>query len=573
MKLKQALLGASALVAFGQMAMADAHEGERGRDGEVKIIYWQAPSILNPFLSGGTKDVESASLIIEPLARYNPQGELTPWLVDEIPTVSNGGVSEDLMSITWKITPGITWSDGTPFTSADVKFTAEYCMNEEMGCAQLTKFAGVTSVETPDDLTVVVNFGEATPFPYGPFVGGESPIIQAAQFADCTGAKAPECTDQNFGPIGTGPFVVTDFRTNDVIQLVANENYRDPNKPAFASMTFKGGGDATASGRAVMETGEFDYAWNLQLAPDVIAQMQEGGLGTPVAGFGPLVERIMLNNTNPDPALGPDERSVIKPHPFLGDPAVYKAMSMAIDRPLLVEIGYGQAGKVTCNWVPAPAAVNSDTFDCSTQDIAGANAMLDAAGYMDTDGDGIREANGVPMALLYQTSTNAVRQDFQALIKQWWSEIGIDTELRNIDASVFFGGDPGSPDTFQKFYADVEMYANTFNGTDPQAYLGNGLCDKAPSPASQWQGENISRFCMSEYDELYATLTTTADADERASIARQLNDMMVENGGMIPLVHRGRLSAHANSLGGIDLNVWDSELWNAADWYRTGDNR
>ena len=573
MKLKSALMGAVATAALGQMAYADAHEGERGRDGEVKIIYWQAPSILNPFLSGGTKDIESASLILEPLARYDPTGALTPWLVEEVPTVSNGGVSEDLTSITWKIKDGITWSDGTPFTSADVKFTYEYCTDPESGCAQLTKFDGVSSVDTPDDLTVVVNFSQPTPFPYGPFVGGESPILQAAQFADCMGAKAPECTDENFGPIGTGPFVVTEFRTNDVIQLVANENYRDPNKPAFASVTFKGGGDATAAGRAVMETGEFDYAWNLQLAPDVIATMQEGGLGTPVAGFGPLVERIMLNQTNPDPSLSAEERSVIRPHPFLGEPAVYKAMSMAIDRPLLVEIGYGQAGKVTCNWVPAPAAVNSDTFTCDTQDIAGANALLDEAGFLDTDGDGIREANGVPMQILYQTSTTAVRQDFQALIKEWWSEIGIEAELRNIDASVFFGGDPGSPDTFQKFYADVEMYANTFNGTDPQAYLGNGLCDKAPSPATQWQGENISRFCMPAYDELHAQLTTTADADERASIARQLNDMMVENGGMIPLVHRGRLSAHATSLGGIDLNVWDSELWNIADWYRTGENR
>ncbi|WP_108815819.1 peptide ABC transporter substrate-binding protein [Loktanella sp. Alg231-35] len=573
MKLKTALMGAVATVAVAQMAYADAHEGERGRDGEVKIIYWQAPSILNPFLSGGTKDVESASLIIEPLARYDPQGALIPWLVDEVPTVSNGGVSEDLMSITWKITEGIMWSDGTPFTSADVKFTYEYCTDPESGCAQVTKFEGVSSVDTPDDLTVVVTFDSPTPFPYGPFVGGESPIIQAAQFANCMGAKAPECTDENFGPIGTGPFVVTEFRTNDVIQLVANENYREAGKPAFASVTFKGGGDATAAGRAVMETGEFDYAWNLQLAPDVIASMQEGGLGSPVAGFGPLVERIMLNNTNPDQSLSAEERSVIRPHPFLSDPAVYNAMSLAIDRPLLVEVGYGQAGKVTCNWVPAPAAVNSDTFTCDVQDIAAANAMLDEAGYLDTDGDGVREANGAPMAILYQTSTNAVRQDFQALIKEWWSEIGIDAELRNIDASVFFGGDPGSPDTFQKFYADVEMYANTFNGTDPQSYLANGLCDKAPAPDTQWQGENISRFCSEEYDALHAQLTATADADERASIARQLNDLIVSEGGMIPLVHRGRLSAHANSLGGVDLNVWDSELWNAADWYRTGDNR
>ena len=573
MKLMAALTGAAATtLALTSLAYAEAHEGERGRDGEVRIIYWQAPSIMNPFLSGGTKDVEAASLVIEPLMRYNSSGELVPWLVEEVPTVENGGVSEDLTSITYKITPGITWSDGTPFTSADVKFTYDYCTNPDGGCAQVTKFEGVESVETPDEQTVVVNFAEPTPVPYGPFVGGESPIIQAAQFADCLGANAPTCTEQNYNPIGTGPFVVTDFRPNDVITLEANENYREEGKPAFASVLFKGGGDATAAGRAVMETGEFDYAWNLQLAPEVISQMEAGGQGVPVAGFGPLVERIMLNNTNPDPSLPPEERSVVRPHPFLGDEAVYKAMSMAIDRPRVVEIGYGEAGKVGCNWVPAPEAFASTTFDCSTQDMEGAKAMLEEAGYTDSDGDGIRETpDGQPMSILYQTSTNAVRQDFQALIKQWWEELGIETELRNVDSSVFFGGDPGSPDTFQKFYADVEMYANTFNGTDPQAYLANGLCDKAPSPATQWQGENISRFCDEEYDALWAELSKTADMTERTTIAKQLNDMIIERGGMIPLVHRGRLSAHANSLGGIDLNVWDSELWNAADWYRTGD--
>lgn len=564
MKIKTLLMGAIAATAFAPAAFA-----ERGSDGNVSIIYWQAPSILNPFLSGGTKDVESASMIIEPLARYNQDGQLVPWLVTEIPTTGNGGVSSDLTSITWNITPGLKWSDGSDFTSADVKFTYDYCTHPEGGCAQVTKFEGVSSVETPDATTVVVNFAAPTPNPYGPFVGGESPIIQAAQFADCLGAKAPECTDANFGPIGTGPFVVTEFRPNDVITMEANPNYRDPAKPAFASVTFKGGGSAEDSGRAVMETGEFDYGWNLQLAPDVIAKMAEGGKGTPVAGFGPLVERLMLNQTNPSPDLAEGVRSTAaEPHPFLRDPAVYKAMSMALDRPLLVEVGYGTAGNVTCNWVPAPAAFNSDTFTCDTQDIAGANAMLDAAGIVDTDGDGVREKDGVPLKILYQTSTNAVRQDFQALIKAWWAEIGIETELRNINASVFFGGDPGSPDTFQKFYADVQMYANTFNGTDPQAYLGNGLCDKAPKPESQWQGENISRFCMPEYDALHAQLTTTAGIDERAKIGKALNDMYVANGGMIPLVQRGRVSAHANSLGGVVLNVWDSELWNVADWYR-----
>jgi len=568
MRLKTALLGAAALAALAPTAFAAGHEGPRGRDGEVKIIYWQAPSIMNPFLSGGTKDIEAASMVVEPLARYDPEGTMLPWLVDEIPTVENGGVTEDLTQITWKITPGITWSDGTPFTSADVKFTYDYCTHPEGGCAQATKFEGVSSVETPDEQTVVVTFDGPTPFPYGPFVGAESPIIQAAQFAECLGAKAPECTDANFKPIGTGPFVVTEFKPNDVISMTANENYRQEGKPAFASVTFKGGGDAAAAGRAVMETGEYDYAWNLQLAPDVIATMEQGGKGQPVVGFGTLVERIMLNHTNPDPALGAEERAVVRPHPFLQDPAVYKALSMAIDRPLLVEVGYGQAGRVTCNWVPAPQLYASTSMTCDTQDIEGANKLLDDAGIVDSDGDGIREKDGVPLAILFQSSTNAVRQDFQALIKDWWEQIGLSVELRNVDSSVFFGGDPGSPDTFQKFYADVQMYANNFAGTDPQAYLGNGLCDKAPTPASQWQGENITRFCMEEYDALHKELAATGDLEERGRIAKELNDMAVANGMMIPLVDRGRLSAHSVTLGGVDLNTWDSELWNVADWYR-----
>ena len=540
----------------------------RGSDGTVNIIYWQAPSILNPFLSGGTKDVESSSLIIEPLARYDPQGNLTPWLAAEIPTVANGGVSADLRSITWKLKSGIEWSDGTPFTSADVKFTADYCMHPEGGCAQLTKFDKVTKIEALDTYTIKVTFSGSTPFPYGPFVGGESPIIQAAQFAKCLGAKAPECTKENFGPIGTGPFVVTDFRPNDVIQLKANDRYRDPNKPAFATVTFKGGGDATAAGRAVMETGEFDYAWNLQLAPDVIGRMQKGGKGKPIAGFGPLVERLMINLTDPNHAHGEWRATAKHPHPFLSDINVRQALSMAIDRALLVEIGYGQAGKLTCNVIPAPAIYNSSANDnCLTQDISEANRLLDEAGWV-RGTDGVRTKEGVRLSLLYQTSTNAVRQDFQALIKQWWSEIGVETELKNLNASVFFGGDAGSPDTFQKFYADVEMYANTFNGTDPQSYLGYWRCDKAPRPESQWQGNNIPRYCDKQYDELHDEFVRTADINERARLGKALNDKLMQEYVIIPLVHRGRLSARANSLGGVELNVWDSELWNVADWYR-----
>ncbi|MEL6565646.1 MAG: peptide ABC transporter substrate-binding protein [Pseudomonadota bacterium] len=563
MTLKSLLMGAVATTALAPAAFA-----ERGSDGQVNIIYWQAPSTMNPFLSGGTKEVEASSMVIEPLIRFDETGAIVPWLVTDIPSVANGGISEDLTQITWTLKEGILWSDGTPFTSADVKFTYDYCTHPEGGCAQITKFEGIESIETPDDLTVVINFANPTPYPFAAFGGAESPVLQKAQFEACIGPAAPTCTEENFNPIGTGAFVVDDFRPNDVITLSANPNYRDPAKPAFAKINFKGGGDAVGAARTVLETGEFDYAWNLQVAPDVLAGMEAAGNGELMTSFGPSVERIMLNNTNPDPALGPDERAVIRPHPFLQDPAVYNAMSLAIDRVLLAEIGYGAGGQVTCNWVPAPAAYNSDTFTCDTQDIAAANAMLDEAGIVDTNGDGIREKDGVEMSILFQTSTNSIRQDYQALIKDWWSQIGIESELRNIDASVFFGGDAGSPDTFQRFYADVEMYTNTFSGTDPQAYLANLLCDKAPSPATQWQGENISRFCMEEYDALWNTLAQTSDLDERARIGRELNDMAVSNGAMIPLTHRGDISARSNALAGVRMNSWDSELWNIADWSR-----
>ncbi|GGE31647.1 ABC transporter substrate-binding protein [Primorskyibacter flagellatus] len=564
MKLKSLLLGAVALTALAPAAIA-----ERGSDGHVNVIYWQAPSILNPYLSSGTKDIESSSLVIEPLGRFDQDGNMVPYLAEEIPTLENGGVSEDLKTITWKLKEGLLWSDGTPVTSADVKFTADYCMHPEGGCAQLAKFEGIASVETPDDLTIVVNFSEPKPNPYNAFMGGQSPIIQAAQFAECLGAKAPECTSANFGPIGTGPFVVDDFRPNDVISLSANPNYRDPAKPAFATMTFKGGGDAAAAGRAVLETGEFDYAWNLQLAPEVIAEMAKGGKGTPVSAFGTLVERIEMNMTNPSPDLPEGERSTAAhPHPILSDVNVRKALSMAIDRSLLVEIGYGQAGRPTCNLVPAPEIYASPNQDCMTQDIEGAKALLEEAGWT-VGADGIREKDGMKFKLLYQTSTNAVRQDFQALIKQWWSEIGVETELRNVAGSVFFGGDPGSPDTFQKFYADVEMYANNFDGTDPETYLAQYTCGKAPKPSSQWQGENINRYCDEEYDALVAELGKTGEIEKRAEIAIKLNEMLTkESYTIVPLVDRGRVSAHSNTLGGVVLNTWDSELWNAADWYR-----
>ncbi|ETD89613.1 peptide ABC transporter substrate-binding protein, partial [Rhodobacter capsulatus] len=525
MKLKTALMGAAAVLAFAPAAFA-----ERGADGELKIIQSQAASTMNQYLSSGTKDINASSMVSEPLASYKPDGTLMARLAAEIPTLENGGVSADGKTITWKLLPGVKWSDGTDFTADDVVFTGQYCMDPAGGCAQLSKFEGIEKIEAVDPLTVKITFLKPKTNPYSAFVGALAPILQKAQFEKCLGANASSCTEANFKPIGTGPFMVTDFKTNDVAVFEANPHYRDPAKPAFARATLKGGNDAMSTARAVMETAEYDYGWNTQIEPEVQAQMIAAGKGKFVTAYGGLVERLELNMTDPSSALPEGERSTVKhPHPIFSDIRVRQALSMAIDRSLLVEIGYGEAARPTCNLVPAPEMFASDNTGCLTQDVEGAKKLLDEAGWTDTDGDGIRDKDGKKLSLVFQTSVNPIRQNFQAMIKQWWNDVGIEVELKQIDPSVFFGGDAGSPDTFQKFYADVQMFANEWDGTDPQAYLAQLTCEKAPKPEDQWQGENIPRFCNPDYDALIKEMLTTADAGARAEQIKTLNDMVTKD--------------------------------------------
>jgi peptide/nickel transport system substrate-binding protein len=451
-------------------------------------------------------------------------------------------------------------------------------MNEEMGCNALSGYQDVDTVEALDELTVKVTFTRPKPFPYGPYVGAQNgAILKKAQFEDCQGAKAQECTEENFAPIGTGPYKAKEFRANDVVIYERNENYREEGKPYFDEVIFKGGGDAASAARAVLETGEADYAWNLQVEPEILTSMEAAGQGFVVTGFGNAVERLMVNFTNPDPDLG-DLRSIYEdadgdyvadnPHPFLSDYNVRRALSLAIDRDVLVQAGYGAAGKPGCNVLPAPAIyVSTANDECLVQDVDEANRLLDEAGWLPGD-DGVREKDGVRLSILYQTSTNSVRQGTQALVKQMWEAIGVETELRNIDSAVFFGGDPASPDTYGKFYADIEMYTNTFDGTDPETYMGNWVCDEISGPDNQWLGNNIPRWCSEEYNALVEQMATTAALEDRAEMAKKMNDILMQNYVMIPLVTRGDVSAVHNSLEGVVFNVWDSELWNIADWTR-----
>ncbi len=539
------------------------------------MLFWQAVSIVNPYLSSGTKDFLASSLVLEPLANYGPDGSLVPVLATEIPTLENGGISEDLTTITWTLKEGVLWSDGTPLTAADAVFTWEYCTTPDTGCVSATSYANVASVEAVDDLTIKITFDGPKPFPYPPFTSYLAPIIQKAQFEACLGAAAQGCSEANTGPVGTGPFTVSDFKANDVVTYVRSESFREEGKPYFDTVIIKGGGDAASAARAALETGEVDYSWNLQVEPQILQDMEAAGKAQLLTAFGGNVERILINFTNPDPALG-DQRSEwtadgANAHPFLSNKVVRQALSMAIDRSLIAEQLYGPAGLPTCNILSGPPPVASSNTSCE-QDIEGAIALLEEAGIVDSDGDGIREYEGVPLQMLYQTSTNSVRQKTQALVKQWWAEIGIGAELRDIDAGVFFGGDPNSPDTLGKFYADVQMFTNNPENTDPQNYLAGWTCgedgENISKTSNNFLANNTERWCSPEYDALWAELSAAADPAERAELAIALNDMLHNEFVNLPLVFRGSISAYSNTLVGIDMNGWDGETWNIKDWSR-----
>ena len=546
-----------------------APDGEATAEKVLTLRYWQAPSVPSPFLSTAFKDEDAAAVALEPLAVYDPDGNLVPRLAAEIPTLANGGVAEDLTAITWRLKEGLKWSDGTDVTAADVAFTWRYCAAADQGCAAIN----IVSVEAVDNRTVTVAFDAPTPYPYAAFVGVSMPVISRAQFSGCVGAAArtEACEEQTNAPLGTGPYRIVDFEPDRRAVYERNPFYRGE-APHFDRVVLEGGGDAEGAARAVLETGEADYGWNLQVSPDLLRELAAAGegRGRVATAFASLVERIFLNQTNPDPALGPDRSEYsggANPHPFLTFEPVRRAMSMAIDRTALADL-YGFAGQPACNLITAPANYASTANDdCLAQDIDGAVALLDSVGVVDSDGDGVREHGGVPLRVTFHTSTNSIRQDTQALIGGWWREIGIDTEAVHHDAGVFFGGDPAEGESYRRFFGDALMFTEEAR-VDPQQALSLGLCRSIPTRANGWSGENVARVCDPEYDELFARLTHTPIGPERDELVKRLNDIYVQNYYVIPLVNRGLVSAFASDLQGTRANAWDSPLWNIADWRR-----
>ena len=560
----------SASASAAGSAKASTAATTRGQGGDLKILYWQPPTILNQHQATGTKDADAARLVLEPLASYGLDGKpFANGLAAEIPTLENGGVSKDLKTVTWKLRQGVKWSDGTPFSSDDVVFTFQYQKDKASAVTTGGDVDGVTSVTAKDANTVVVTY-DAPNANYYQWGVADAFILQKAQFGPYIGAKAKDAPG-NLKPIGTGPYMVKDFKPGDTVLYEMNPNFREPTKPYFKTVTFKGGGDAPTAARALFQTSDWDYGWNLQIDGALLKQLAAASTTADfVSVYGNSVERILINFSNPDPALGAKRGEPDTKHPFLTDLAVRRALAMATDRNTVSKQLYGDglAGKATCDMINAPpqyVSTNTAAMDVCKFDLAAANAELDKAGYV-KGSDGFRAKGGVKLAVTFATtSNNAVRADTQAIMKKNWESIGIKVTLANVPAGTFFTNT--APDGANHFWYDLEMYTNS-GVPDPLLTLRPtwGSANIASS-ANNWQGNNYARYSNPDYDKMMDAIATETDPAKRADLVKKADDFITQNVVVIPLINRSfATSAKSKTLKGVNPTPWDSEMYNIADW-------
>ncbi|MEM8721821.1 MAG: peptide ABC transporter substrate-binding protein [Cyanobacteria bacterium P01_G01_bin.39] len=535
--------------------------------GTLKLLYWQAPTILNPHLSTGFKDAEASRITLEPLASFDNEGNLIPFLAESIPSVANSGVAEDGKSVTWKLRQDINWSDGEPFTADDVVFTYNFLSNPKVGAVSAGTYEIVESVEAIDEYTVKVNFKEVNPAWSLVFVGGEGMILPQHVYESYNGESA-RSAPANLKPIGTGAYQVVDFRPGDTVIYEPNPEFRQVDQLGFDRIELKGGGDATSAARAVLQTGDADFAYNLQVEAPVLDKLAAAGQGEVVSNYGALMERLIINHSDPNQVAPSGERSSVDfPHPFFSDRTVRQALSLAVDRDTIAEQLYGVTGKATPNFLVAPPEYAS-TNTSYEYNLEQAQQLLDEAGWQDSNGNGTRDKDGTEMQLVFQTSVNPLRQKTQAVIKQGLQSIGIGVELKSIDPSVYFSSDSSNNDTVEHFYADLQMYTTGNTSPDPAAYMNFATCAQIPQKANNWSGDNNARYCNPEYDRLLQQANQELDPEKRQQLFIEMNDLLIDNAVVIPLVHRADVMAYSNSLKGYEPTAWDMRTWDIMNWQR-----
>ena len=533
-------------------AGGDEPVGERGGGGHLRLLYWQAPVIMNPHLANGTKDFHASRVCLEPLVDFDREANPILVLAEEWPTVDNGLLAEDGMSVTWKLRQGVKWHDGEDFNAEDVAFTYEYITDPETATTTIGRYLTIESVEIIDDYTVTLHFNEPNPAWYDPFGTSEGIILPEHIFRDQMGAESRNAP-ANLAPIGTGPFRVTEFRPGDTILYEMFPDYWEPGKPHLDTIEMKGGGDVTSAARAVLQSDEADWAWNLQIEPEVLAQIEAGGLGEIDALPGGGTERVMIQFANPREEINGAFAEPGTTHPIWSDLRARQALALSIQRDTIAEQLYGKGGVAASNQYDEPAKFANPDITWE-HDLDKAQALLDEMGF--TDGE-----------ILYQTSINSVRQKTQEIIKQDLEKLGFKVELKSVDSAVYFSTDQGSPDTSGKFWADLEMHTNGPT-LYPASWFDRYRTDEIAQQSNGWSGTNYFRYSNPEFDKMHDQVRVEMDPDTQVQLFQDMLELVtVTDVVEVPVVNRTGLAAKSNKIEGYVGSHWASNpVYELKNW-------
>ncbi|MBK8020409.1 MAG: peptide ABC transporter substrate-binding protein [Chloroflexi bacterium] len=496
----------------------------------LTVGFAQEPDSMNGFYTSMAFAQWANDLVQSSLWDIDDQLQPVPVLVDEVPSVENGGISEDYMSYTIKLKEGLLWSDGTPLTAADLVFTFQMLEDPANNLLQGSAIAdAVETIEQIDDLTFKVTFNSPKPFPED-IAGspGLSTILPAHIFQPVYEAEGSiEFADENQDPtVFSGPYVLSEWRRGEQMTFDANPNYAG-GVPGVGRIVLRFFPD-TDSQYAALQAGQLDFVPNISEGDKPRVGEFEGV--TQVTVFGGYIESLWLNvRTEEHPRAG---------HPALQDVRVRQAMRYALDRQAISD--QLLAGTVSAtDSIYAGSPFEDANLGVTETDLDAANALLDEAGWVDSNGDGTRDKDGVELVLRYSTTNAGWRNNIQAVVQQQLAAVGVGTVLEVYPASEFFGAWANNGINAVGEY-DVAQYANNTALTNPaNVTVYEALnCEQIPSEANAG-GQNFTGFCSEEMDAAAQLTLTSLDADERLQAAYTIQAIMKENAPLINLFPRG----------------------------------
>lgn len=537
--------------ADGRQRVLAQESGEPVRGGQAVIALIQEPGQMNPFFN-----VQSGSflstLAVEPLFVPDAKGNYLPVLAAEVPTLENGGISEDFLTITYRLRDGVTWSDGEPFTADDVVFSFEIYKNPESTTALGTAYELIEAVEALDPLTVQVTMSDINPG-YLTLWDSEGPVQPKHKFESSAVTQEHPLARM---PLGTGPFVFTDWKTGDAIALERNPNFREPGQPYLDGVTIKITPEKE-SAIASFIAGEFDTIYFIVTGDlPTLTQAQEEGAGVVVQlQEGPShVEWLWLNlSDGGDPS---------KPHPVLGDPAIREAMDQGIDRQTIIDqvlggFGYQVGSFIYSGWatVDIPAA---------TYDPEQAKSLLDEAGWV-AGGDGIREKDGVRASLRYQTiAGDQTRELYQQVVQQNMKDIGIELTIENVPSNSIFGTWEEGGIYMRGDYDILMSRAGYF--VDPDQWARDFTSSQIPSDDNP-SGFNRVRYQSPEFDAAVAEAGTTLDQEVRGAAYQRAAEQFAADRPAIPLYSSAWGWTWNERLKGVNTDYWEGMWPSSAAWF------